>query len=104
MSNSNYECEKCLYFVDGNMGRCLSPPCVLGCRTPMELVIAFMYYNLKSAWRKRIHIEKGEDSAFVSVAADRFKPFGGPVKSDIWHIPGCSNLGRNLGSHSIFAV
>jgi hypothetical protein len=26
-------------------------------------------------------IEKGEDSAFISEAADRLTPFGGPVKS-----------------------
>jgi len=35
---------------------------------------------LKDLPKKRTKIEKGEDSAFISRAADLLTPFGGPVK------------------------
>jgi hypothetical protein len=37
---------------------------------------------LKNLLKKRIKIEKEEDSAFISEAADQLTPFGGPVKFD----------------------
>lgn len=48
----------------------------------MEVVIHFNWYNLKNVPEEENKDWKGEDSAFMSEAADQFRSFGASVKSN----------------------
>ena len=83
MSHLNYECEKCVHFYDCNIRwLCWSASSVIGSHVLMEAVIHFNWYNLKNVPEEENKDWKGQDSAFISEAADQFRSFGAPVKSN----------------------